>query len=156
MSARFSCHQLAAAIVGAVTVAVGCGGGAPPTSSPGSPLAGSPAAGVRAIDVKATDALRFEPAAITVKAGERVRFVVRNTGTVDHEFYVGDQAAQEEHEKEMAGGGMMHEDPNGIEVPAGQTRELEMSFDAPAQLLIGCHVLGHWPAGMKASLTVEA
>ena len=124
-----------------------------PTAT-GSEPTSAPAGGERTIEVLATDALRFEPAAITVRAGERVRFVVRNTGTVDHEFYVGDEAAQEEHEQEMAGGGMMHGDPNGVEVPAGEAAELEMTFDAPAELLIGCHVPGHWPA-MKATLTVE-
>jgi uncharacterized cupredoxin-like copper-binding protein len=69
---------------------------------------------------------------------------------------VGDAAAQEEHEREMAGGGHgMHGDRNGIEIPAGETGTLEMTFDADGELLIGCHVLGHWPAGMKATLTIE-
>ena len=31
-----------------------------------------------------------------------VTFVVTNSGTTDHEFYLGDEAAQAEHEKEMA------------------------------------------------------
>lgn len=119
---------------------------APPASSPG---------GTRTIDVRTTDALRFEPEALTVTAGERIRFVVSNPGTVDHEFYVGDEAAQAEHAEEMAGGGMMHDDPNGIEVPAGETMELEIAFDQPAELLIGCHVPGHYEAGMRATLTVE-
>jgi uncharacterized cupredoxin-like copper-binding protein len=139
----------------AVALAVALAACAAPAASPSPPAASPSSSGVRTVEVAATDALRFEPAAITVQAGERVRFVVTNTGTVDHEFYVGDEAAQKEHEQEMAGGGMMHDDPNGIEVPAGETAELEISFDAPAELLIGCHVLGHWAAGMKATLTVE-
>lgn len=143
------------ALMPAVALALALAACAAPAASPSPPGASPSADSVRTVEVTASDALRFDPAAITVQAGERVRFVVTNTGTVDHEFYVGDEAAQAQHEREMAGGGMMHDDPNGIEVPAGETAELEISFDAPAELLMGCHVLGHWAAGMKATLTVE-
>jgi uncharacterized cupredoxin-like copper-binding protein len=147
-----SIHRIAKPAVLLELALTACAG---PAATASRPASLPPAGGVRTIEVLATDALRFDPAAITVRAGERVRFVVQNTGTVDHEFYVGDETAQDEHEDEMAGGGMMHDDPNGVEVPAGQTAELEMTFDAPVELLIGCHVPGHWPAGMKARLTVE-
>jgi uncharacterized cupredoxin-like copper-binding protein len=54
----------------------------------------------------------------------------------------------------MAAGGMIHGDPNGIEVPAGRTGDLQMTFGTPGDLLIGCHVLGHYAAGTKVTLTV--
>ena len=38
---------------------------------------------------------------MTVPAGVPVTFVVTNSGTTDHEFYLGDEDAQAEHEKEM-------------------------------------------------------
>jgi uncharacterized cupredoxin-like copper-binding protein len=56
----------------------------------------------------------MEPATFTVPAGVPVTFVVTNMGSTDHEFYLGDEAAQAEHEEEMTMGGMMHEDPDGI------------------------------------------
>jgi len=42
---------------------------------------------------------RFEPATIRVEAGRRVRFVLRNTDPIDHEFILGDDAVQRRHEQ---------------------------------------------------------
>ena len=42
---------------------------------------------------------RFEPATIRVEAGQRVRFVLRNTDPIDHEFILGDDAVQRRHEQ---------------------------------------------------------
>ena len=92
---------------------------------------------------------------MTVKAGVPVTFLVTSTGATDHEFYLGDEAAQAEHGKEMAAmGGMPHDEPEGIGVKPGQTKELTYTFDAAGETLAGCHVAGHYGAGMKASITV--
>ena len=49
---------------------------------------------------------------------------------------------------------MHHVDANGIDIRPGETNESEMTFDTPAELLIGFYVPGHHEAGMKATLTV--
>lgn len=95
----------------------------------------------------------MEPATFTVPAGVPVTFVVTNSGAIEHEFYLGDEAAQAEHEQEMQTGGMMHDDPNGISVAAGETMELTHTFEA-GETLAGCHVAGHYAGGMKATITV--
>lgn len=51
-------------------------------------------------------------------------------------------------------GGMMHEDPNGISVAAGETMELTHTIDTAGEALAGCHVAGHDAGGMKATVTV--
>jgi uncharacterized cupredoxin-like copper-binding protein len=61
----------------------------------------------RDIAISMDDALRFDPAEITVGAGEVVRFVLTNTGAATHDFLIGDLETQEEHGAEMAAG-MMH------------------------------------------------
>jgi uncharacterized cupredoxin-like copper-binding protein len=61
----------------------------------------------RDIAISMDDTLRFDPAEVTVGAGEVVRFVLTNTGAATHDFLIGDQATQEEHGAEMAAG-MMH------------------------------------------------
>lgn len=69
--------------------------------------------------------------------------------------FIGDEAAQAEHEQEMAEmGGMSHDDPSGVAVPPGETRELTYTFDHAGQTLAGCHVAGHYVGGMKATITV--
>jgi uncharacterized cupredoxin-like copper-binding protein len=98
--------------------------------------------------------MRIVPDPIEVPAGVPVTFVVHNSGTVEHEFVIGDEEVQAEHEEEMAGGGMGHDEPNAILVDPGETKELTWTFEAAGETLAGCHVPGHYPAGMKATIRV--
>ena len=91
---------------------------------------------------------------MTVPAGVPVTFVVTNIGAIDHEFYLGDEAAQAEHENVMAMGGMSHDEPEGIAVKPGETKELTYTFAAAGKTLAGCHVAGHYGGGMKVEITV--
>ena len=102
-----------------------------------------------------TDELRFTPAEITVQAGEPVRFEVRNAGQAIHEFLIGDEAAQEAFEMEMAeSDGMAHHPDAGVSVEPGVTETFEYTFDEPGQLLAGCHEPGHYDGGMVATIVV--
>lgn len=101
-----------------------------------------------------TDALKMEPAEMAVPAGVPVTFVVTNAGSIDHEFYLGDEAAQAEHEQEMQAGGMAHDEPMGIGVKPGETKELTVTFPEAGSILAGCHVAGHYAGGMKASVEI--
>jgi uncharacterized cupredoxin-like copper-binding protein len=129
-----------------------------PTGAPGASPSVAPSAssGSTRIEVKLTDALRIEPASMTVPAGVPVTFVVTNAGSADHEFYLGDDDAQAEHEEEMMEmGGMGHDEPEGIAVEPGETKELTYTFAAPGKTRAGCHVVGHYAGGMKATITVS-
>jgi uncharacterized cupredoxin-like copper-binding protein len=128
--------------------------GSEPASAPASAVASAPAARTR-IEVSMTDTLRFEPATMTVPAGVPVTFVVTNDGVLDHEFYLGDETMQAHHEEEMLEmGGMGHDEPEGIAVDPGDTKELTYTFKTPGTLLAGCHVAGHYAGGMMADVTV--
>ena len=148
-----------ALIPAAALLVAACSSGGGATTGPSATGASSaPAASAAAtrIDVALTDALKIEPASMTVPAGVPVTFVVTNSGATDHEFYLGDEAAQAEHEKEMgAMGGMTHDEPEGIAVKPGETKELTYTFAEAGQALAGCHVAGHYAGGMKAAITVE-
>jgi len=137
---------------------------AAPASAAPSMEAGTPAPAVSAvasatrITLSLSDMMKIDPAAMTVPAGTPVTFVVTNTGTVLHEFTLGDEAEQMAHDREMmANGGMSmpKDEPMAIGVEPGQTKELTVTFDAPGQTLAGCHVIGHYAAGMKATITVK-
>ena len=107
------------------------------------------------IAVGMTDELRFEPDAFSIAVGETVRFEVTNEGQSAHEFLIGDLAAQEDFEAEMADGGMHHETDAGVRLDPGQTDSFEYTFDAEAgDLLAGCHEPGHYDGGMVATITV--
>ena len=110
----------------------------------------------RVIVIQTTDALTFEPADITVAAGETVTFRLSNDGTVVHDFTLGDQATQDEHEAEMSEmNGMAHNEPDVVTIPSGETVELTWTFGDGGSILIGCHQPGHHAAGMTGQITVE-
>lgn len=77
------------------------------------------------------------PSRITIKAG-RVRFVVRNDGTMDHGFEVEGQGIEEDI------------DP----FSPGRTRTLELEL-SPGTYEVYCQVPGHEELGMKGELIVK-
>lgn len=147
-TSRFALLPAAALLIAACSSG---GGAAESLSAPSSAV--SSAASTR-IEVALTDELRIEPASLTVPAGVPVTFVVSNTGAIQHEFYIGDEEAQAEHEQEMQAGGMAHDEPAGISMAPGETKELTYTFAEPGETLAGCHEPGHYAGGMKATITV--
>jgi uncharacterized cupredoxin-like copper-binding protein len=144
---RMAPLALAALALGALAIAA-CSS-APPTVAPD-------ATPSTRIEVRLTDALHIEPPILLVPAGVPVTFVVTNTGVIDHELFFGDEAAQEQHGAAVSqAGGVPFDSPNGIVVKPGQTREFTYTFQDAGPLLAGCHVPGHYQAGMKATVEVR-
>jgi len=123
------------------------------------------------VRVVMNDRFRYQPASIMVRAGRRVTFAVHNAGKLPHEFILGDRATQLDHERQMQAAPSMTththmhthvHDPaatsggGALTVPPGQTRRLTWTFEEPGIVLYGCHVLGHWAAGMKGTIVVLA
>lgn len=147
---------LAPALVLIVAACSGGGSTSSPSIAASAPSeAASPGTAVQRIEVKLADALRMEPASMTVKAGQPVTFVVTNTGAIQHEFYLGDEAAQGEHEQEMmSAGGMAMDEADGLVLKPGETKELTHTFSTAGSFQAGCHETGHYAGGMKAAITV--
>lgn len=140
-----------------VLVVAACSGGgatSSPTGAASSPSDASPSAVAQTIEVTLTDALRMEPAEMTVKAGQPVTFKLTNTGAIDHEFYIGDEAAQTEEEQKMQSGEMVMDTAEGVSLKPGETKDFTYTFTEAGQTLAGCHVAGHYGGGMKATITV--
>jgi uncharacterized cupredoxin-like copper-binding protein len=121
----------------------------------------------RSIEVTLLDSMKFTPDSIQVSAGETIRFVVRNKGKLAHEMVLGNAQAIAAHAKEMqamasAGNtGHQHEQRGSagaiaVSVPAGEVREWVVKFDEAIELEIACLVPGHYEAGMKGKLNVQA
>ena len=72
-----------------------------------------------------------------------------------HEFFVGTLSEQLDHEREMASGTPMHAEPGQVDVPAGQTVRLVYTFELPGTLELACHDPGHYPAGMRGTITTS-
>src|SRR3954464_8159242 len=138
-----------AAAAGLVLVALsGCGGGSDHGSSHGSAAEPSGTVGVTMRDIA------YEPGALSVKPGETVKFVFHNEGKIRHDAFLGDEAAQADHEKQMQGEGSMggsggmdgHHDTDAIKVEPGMTGSLTHTFEPGDTLVIGCHEPGHYAA----------
>lgn len=115
----------------------------------------------RTIEIVARDNMRFEPASMQVTAGETVRFVVRNTGQLQHSFTLGSPQYQQQHEQEMQGmamdmmAGHMDDSANGIVVQPGANDSLTWRFEKGGPVQFACHIPGHYPAGMKGSIDIQ-
>jgi uncharacterized cupredoxin-like copper-binding protein len=93
----------------------------------------------------------FEPVEVHIHPGETIRFVIRNTDPIDHEFIVGDLTVQDAHER---GTEAYHPPrPGEVTVPAGRTVRTTFTFGGH-DLLFGCHIPGHWAYGMRGIVLV--
>lgn len=134
-------------------------GGAPGKSSQAS----------RTVTIVATDSA-FAPKALSVKAGETVRFIVRNDGKLVHELTIGTKAMQAEHQSEMLGFAVngaieadridrtklgAHDHGNNVILEPGQTGEIVWTFAKATALEFGCNIPGHYEAGMKGDFRFE-
>ena len=100
----------------------------------------------------------FSPDHVSVHDGEKVHFQFHNAGHVTHDAFLGDAAAQDDHEAEMMNGGtsmgMDHGGADAITVAPGDTAALTHTFHTGDKLLIGCHENGHYAGGMKITIDV--
>ena len=136
----------------------------------------------RTIDITMQDNF-YEPEAITVKAGETVRFKITNKGTLLHEFGLGTAAMHAAHQKEMLvmmehgmieadrvnhermkmshGPGQMpmsHShgaDQGSVLVEPGKSAEIIWKFPKEATLEFACNVPGHYESGMMGPIKIK-
>jgi uncharacterized cupredoxin-like copper-binding protein len=117
---------------------------------------------VAKISMTMSDDLAFDPAAIEVKAGERVRLNIDNAGTALHDFTIeeiavedviaegGSTAAADEH-----GGMHMGEFDLHLALDGGKTGMLEFTPMETGEYQFSCTEVGHADAGMMGTLTVK-
>lgn len=117
---------------------------------------GDPAEVDRTITVSMNDTMRFNPEEMAFKAGETVRFVVRNAGKIRHEMVIGSMDELKEHAEMMDKmPGMRHEEPNMISLAPGKSGELIWRFERPGSVDFACLQPGHLEAGMTGEIVVE-
>jgi uncharacterized cupredoxin-like copper-binding protein len=101
--------------------------------------------------------MRFSPSQVTVKQGETIRFVVKNSGQLKHEFVLGTEKALKEHYEVMKKfPEMEHADPNMVTVAPGKTGEVVWTFTRSGTVDFACLQPGHYDAGMKGVVSVSA
>jgi uncharacterized cupredoxin-like copper-binding protein len=119
---------------------------------------GDPKKVSRTVQVTMNDQMRFQPSGITVRQGETIRFVVRNSGKIKHELVLGTQQELKEHAELMQKHPEMEhdEEPNAISVQPGKTGQLIWLFTQAGAVDFACLEPGHFEAGMVGKVTVRA
>jgi uncharacterized cupredoxin-like copper-binding protein len=127
----------------------------------------------RTIEVELGDNY-FRPDEISLRAGETIRFVLRNDGELLHEFSIATPAMHAEHQDEMLammqegmftatdvrhetmerhhGGTMGHDHPNSVLVEPGEVGEMIWTFPEPTNLQFACNIPGHYQGGMHGDV----
>ena len=88
----------------------------------------------RTISVDMSDTMRFSPANFSVKQNKTIRFLVKNSGKVKHEFVLGTEKELKEHYELMKKNPEMeHADPNMVTVARRRAGEGPPREDGPRQ-----------------------
>lgn len=149
---------LAAALMSKAIAAEGPKGHTHVAFNAGTP--GDPKKPFRVIEMfaKETDkGMAYEPAKIVVQQGEQIKFVIKNTGELAHEFMLETFEANAKHAIAMQKNPEMeHDDPNGKRVETKKQSELIWKFSKLGTYEYACLIPGHYEAGMKGVVEVVA
>jgi len=118
----------------------------------------------------------YEPENLSFKEGETVRIIVKNEGSLVHEFNIATAAMHKAHAPEMmmmvehgvlesdkinweaakkmqaSMGHGMHDEPNSVLLEPGKSGEIVWTFPAQADLEFACNIPGHYDAGMVGKI----
>ena len=110
----------------------------------------------RTINLNMKDTMRFTPASITVRQGETIKFIVKNSGKVKHEMVLGTEKELQEHYEVMKKNPEMeHADENQVTVQPGKSGEIIWEFTKAGKVNFACMQPGHYDAGMKGAVLVS-
>ena len=110
----------------------------------------------RTVKVEMLDTMRFNPQSISVKQGETIKFIVKNSGKIKHEMVLGTEKELKEHAEVMKKNPEMeHDDANQITVQPGKSGEIIWQFTKTGKVNFACLQPGHYDAGMAGTVTVN-
>lgn len=110
----------------------------------------------RTVAITMDDTLRFNPDKISVKAGETIRFFLKNSGKLEHEMVLGSMAELTKHAEIMRSmPDMQHTEPNMARLQPGQRGGIIWQFDSAGTVDFACLIPGHMEAGMVGQINVE-
>jgi uncharacterized cupredoxin-like copper-binding protein len=100
--------------------------------------------------------MMFIPNRIEVKKGEQIRFMLRNSGALEHEFVLASAEENAKHAEQMKKNpDMEHDDPNGKRLKPNGSAEMVWRFTKAGEFQFGCLIPGHPEAGMVGTVVVK-
>ena len=98
----------------------------------------------------------FEPNQVEIKRGEQVKFVLKNAGSVDHEFMLDSVQNNAKHKVAMQQNpDMEHDDPNGKRLAPKGSNEIVWRFTKAGTFEFACLIPGHYESGMHGTVVVK-
>jgi len=98
----------------------------------------------------------FTPPQVTINRGDTVRFIVRNSGALEHEMVIDTLEGNQRHKVQMqANPDMEHADPNAVRVESAKVGEIVWKFTHSGVFEYACLIPGHYEAGMHGRITVR-
>jgi plastocyanin len=125
----------------------------------------SQASNPQRVEVHGTE-FKFAPAQVTVKVGQPVQLVFVNDGTVDHELEMENMPAKDvtldlskagsipDDERDEAQGDAKNNEPHAYAAAHG-TATVTFTPTKAGTYEMGCHIAGHFEAGMKGTFVVQ-
>ncbi|MSO66351.1 MAG: copper resistance protein [Pseudolabrys sp.] len=98
----------------------------------------------------------FAPETIQVRKGEQIKFLLRNTGALDHEFVLATVKENLKHAELMKKyPEMEHDDPNAKRLAPEKAGEVLWRFTKSGSFEFACLIPGHREAGMHGKIIVK-
>jgi uncharacterized cupredoxin-like copper-binding protein len=98
----------------------------------------------------------FSPDHIEVRKGDQIKFVLYNSGELEHEFVLATAEENLKHAEAMKiNPEMEHDDPNARSVSPKNTDEIVWKFTKPGRFEYACLIPGHHEAGMFGTVDVK-
>jgi uncharacterized cupredoxin-like copper-binding protein len=91
------------------------------------------------LTINVGDGMKFEPAAISVRAGQPLELTLRSEGQSAHDFTLSQGVAQ----------------PVKLVVNGGETASGTFTIDQPGTYTFECSMPGHAIAGMRGTITAR-
>jgi uncharacterized cupredoxin-like copper-binding protein len=109
----------------------------------------------RSVQIDMSDAMQFTPDDLTVKQGETIRFVVKNSGAETHEMVLGTMAELTTHARMMKEHpGTKHDEPHALQLAPERTGVLVWQFTEAGEFHYACLIADHFDQGMVGRVRV--
>ena len=100
--------------------------------------------------------MTYSPNTIEVRKGEQIKFVLKNSGMLAHEFLLDSLENNAKHKVEMEKNPEMeHDDPNGKRLEPKKSAEILWRFTKSGTFEFACLIPGHYESGMKGVVVVK-
>ena len=125
-----------------------------PAGEPGD--AKKPARIVQVTMTEADGKMLFVPGTVEIRKGEQIKFMLRNSGALDHEFVVATTAENLRHAEAMKKmPDMVHRDSNARTLAPAKAGDMVWKFSNAGTFEYACLIPGHRDAGMTGTIVVK-